>query len=68
VATWKGTSVPGINANFTGTGTGSKIINAAANSAQSYFNVSPSSINVPNAGGAVTALRTLGNKLKKPSK
>ena len=68
VATWRGASIPGINANFTGTGTGAKILNAATNSAQQYYNVSPSSINVPNAGGAVSALRSLGNRLKKPSK
>jgi len=68
VATWRGASIPGINANFTGTGTGAKILNAATNSAQIYYNVSPTTINVPNSGGAVTALRTLANKLKKPSK
>lgn len=68
VATWRGASIPGINANFTGTGTGAKILNAATNSAQQYYNVNPSSINVPNAGGAISALRSLGNRLKKPSK
>ena len=68
VVTWRGASIPGVNANFTGTGTGAKILNAATNSAQQYYNVSPSSINVPNAGGAVSALRSLGNRLKKPSK
>jgi hypothetical protein len=68
VATWRGASIPGINANFTGTGTGAKILNAATNSAQQYYNVSPSSINVPNAAGAVSALRSLGNRLKLPSK
>lgn len=68
VATWRGASIPGINANFTGSGTGAKILNAATNSAQQFYNVSPSSINVPNAGGAISALRSLGNRLKKPSK
>jgi len=68
VATWRGASIPGINANFTGSGTGAKILNAATNSAQQYYNVSPSSINVPNAGGAISALRSLGNRLRKPSK
>lgn len=68
VATWRGASIPGVNANFTGTGTGARILNAATNSTQQFYNVSPNSINVPNAGGAVSALRSLGNKLKKPSK
>lgn len=68
VATWRGASIPGVNANFTGTGTGAKILNAATNSAQQYYNVSPSSINVPNAGGAVSAVRSLANRLRKASK
>lgn len=68
VATWTGRTIPGVNANFSGSGNGAKILNAATNSTQKFFNVSPASINVPNAGGLVSAVRTLTNRLKKPSK
>jgi hypothetical protein len=67
VTTWAGKSVPGINAPFDGSGTGSKLLNAAQTSVQNYYSVGQSQINVPNGSGALNKLLAKVNK-KPPSR